>query len=122
ELESLQGLHNINYVGSDYRIYNSPLLSDISAISNLSEVLFLTLSNCDAITDLQPFSNLSQVLIFALGITGCDGITDLQGLANLSGISDTFVLTISNNNSLTSLHGLESFVNAKNLFIHDNDA
>ena len=63
-LERLQGLENLKYVRYALRLFSNPLLNDLSALENLTDVEDLTihdnigLTNLRGLENLGPFENL----------------------------------------------------------------
>ncbi len=56
-------------------------LTDIEALSDLTGLVYLTLSNCDKVSNLQPLAVLPDLRY--LDLSGCKQIQDLQPLVNL---------------------------------------
>ncbi len=106
-LTSLDGLDNLIEVTDEYRVYDCPMLTDISALSNFTKMYWLTIENCDAITNLNALSNLSTVEI-SLRISNNDSIENLQGLENLENVSGTLSFSGAGITSLQGLQNLES--------------
>lgn len=109
-LTSLHGLHNLSSVGLFYEIYDCPSLTNIDALSNLSEIYHLALNNC-GITNLQALSNATTVTN-ALILQNNAQLTDFQGLENLVNIEGGLFL---GGGAITSLNGLQNLVSAGSL-------
>lgn len=138
-LTSLAGLDSLKYIGGYLRILDNPLLSDISALSQLSALEYVSIYGCDSLPNLNGLQNLQTVggifikynaLITNLdefsNITYVDGLSlvnnpllnDLNGLSNLDSIK--YSILIQSNATLTSLDALSNIKKSKNLVIKEN--
>lgn len=115
-LTSLHGLHNLSSVGSSYAIYDCPSLTNIDALSNLSEIYHLALNNC-GVTNLQALSNATTVTN-RLVLQNNAQLTDFQGLENLVNIEGGLIL---GGGAITSLNGLQNLVSAGSLYLNNTN-
>lgn len=123
-LVSLDGLDNLTSVERQLNILDNDSLNDLSGLSSLVNVASsypqsFSFINNDNLTSLAgiPFSNLNTN--YNLSISHNDGIVDLSGL---EGITQIGFLSINNNDNLTSLSGLDNLISAERVRIWDNNA
>ncbi len=62
-------------------------ISDLSALSVMSELKHLVLEQCHQITDLSPLANLTNLQY--VNINDCENITSFNALLNCLGAGDT---------------------------------
>lgn len=120
-LSDIKGIANLSAVDVSQgvgfiKITNSPLLTDLSALNNITESTGIFLSNL-SIKDLTGLKNLENVKVIELD--GLNGLTDLSGLEK---IKTANTITISSNNSLLSLSGLEKIKTATTINIGSNNS
>ncbi len=87
---------------------NCKEITDLSPLSSLTNLFFLSIINCPGITDLSPLSSLSS--LSSLMIAYCPGITNLSPLSSLKNLRQIFLIDnpgIYNLSSLSSLPKLE---------------
>lgn len=114
-LQNLNGLDNLTNVTGEISISSNPLLTDISALGNISgNVLGITLTNLDALQNLNGLENIDAVSGF-LVINSNDALVNLNGLSGInsvgSDVTGVQALSIGSNAALTSLDGLEQLTN-----------
>lgn len=124
EIENFEGLNNLETTGAGLHISLNGSLVDFQGMENLQEVGgSLTISNCDS---LESFDGLQGVTTVYGGITlnSCPLITNFEGFDSLTqvvGSQSINEMRIYDNNSLTSLDGLENLTTiATNLRIEHN--
>ncbi|WP_396636077.1 T9SS type A sorting domain-containing protein [Maribacter sp. R77961] len=126
-LASLNGLQNLTAIGpaSDDGNVNDALtinlnnsLTDIAALSNLTELRGLQLSQLPVLTSLEGLHNLTEVFGFGIEIRSMDILENLNGIRSLNTVS---ALTINGLDSLNSLQGLENLTTATNLLRIENN-
>ncbi len=143
-LKNLQGLSNLKAVQGQIRIDQMENLSSLDGLGVLVEAGSIKIADNDnedfiSLAPLQGIERLTGNI--GLVITGNKNITTLEGigsltvkalwisetkLANLQGLEDVVVadsgeVTISDNELLTSLHGLSSVQTLSTLRVIDND-
>jgi len=108
-LNNLDGLNNLTYVGDVLIIDNNPSLTRIDGLSALNYIGGgVVLSDNDALTSLQGFG--IQYIGILLNIVGNNALHDLTGLETLHTIEGGY-LSISNNDGLVSLNGIQNIIN-----------
>jgi Leucine-rich repeat (LRR) protein len=79
-------LKSVNFTGTErltsLTIYACDKLSDISSLSNLTQLKVLYIIGCPEIKDLEPLAGLTQLT--SLDMSYCPQISDLQPLSNLT--------------------------------------
>ena len=115
-LQNLNGLNNLESVGSNLTITGHPLLTDLSALSNVHTIGGLSISDNDMLTTLDDFSSLTTLDIgnnYAnISIINNEKLASIAGLDNLSGaINGT--LGIGGNPLLTAIDGLNNITGAR---------
>ena len=136
---SLNGLHNINIVtDAELGIRYNKFLTDITALSGITEVPTLSVSQNNSLLSLQGLHNIQHVTNYVeilqhnqlVNLKGLNGLTSIGGqlqirlnnsLKNLTGLENlnkTGGLKIQSNNSLMNLDGLSGLTE---MFFLDND-
>ncbi|MEZ4931617.1 MAG: hypothetical protein R2788_05745 [Saprospiraceae bacterium] len=108
-ITNFSGLNNLTFIGSETFIFNNQSLTSLQGLDNLattsgSGTQTTSISNSPLLTDISSLSNLSDIGA-GLFILSNTGITDLTGLEN---IDNVWGLAINNNANLTSFNGLNS--------------
>jgi hypothetical protein len=107
-LESLDGLENLEVVNLGFSLANNPALVDITALEALQTTgrchygAGFSVVNNDALVSLEGFNIASPHTVI---VEDNDALADLEAL---SVVTDAFVLTVQNNDALTSLKGLRN--------------
>jgi hypothetical protein len=107
-LESLDGLENLETVGSSLQISSNPSLTDVSALSRLESIGGcygrggLWIFNNDALRD---FEGLSLDSVISVAVVGNDSLESLRGFETVTSVRRFIVR---NNDSLRNLEGLEN--------------
>ncbi len=82
-------------------------LTDIEALSDLTGLVYLTLSNCDKVSNLQTLAVLSELQY--LDLRGCNLLQDLQPLADLKVLEKLYL------SGCTQLQDLQALIKLKKL-------
>jgi len=110
---------DLEQVTGSITIAGNATLSTLDGFAQLTKVRTFSIQGNDQLSDISSVGQLSQ--ISALMITGNDALLDLSGLDTWMELRPN--LTVSNNASLTSLHGLENVQFAlQQIHIKDNPA
>ena len=105
QLVDLAGLENLTHVGGVLEVKNNPELTTLTALSGLTYVrLRIEIFNNDSLLSLSGLDGIESVT-GAVTIDQNDGLVSLAGLTSLEEVSS---LTISNNDALEHLDGLEA--------------
>lgn len=123
DLTSLNGLDRLQTVEFGIFIINSPILTDLSALSPIKSLEVLRMDNV-GVRDLTAFSNIENKSIGNLFLLNCARLESLQGSKwnQISGIQNPGILNITNNNLLTDIDALENVKLIKGtLIIRDNN-
>ena len=93
-------------------------ITDISVISNFSELSTLDMYCCEGITDISPLSNLTE--LYDLNIAYCKGITDISPLKNLKYIHKLYLgyLYFTDKNEASYMETISSLTNIDTLSIN----
>ncbi|QHI35705.1 hypothetical protein IMCC3317_10520 [Kordia antarctica] len=118
-LQSIQDLNNITYVGEIVTVIRNDALTSLTGFNTsiVIEGSQLIISGNPTITSLAGLEFLTS--INNLNIIANDGLTSLQGIQNITTILS---LIIRNNNALSSLNELSNVSSLNHLYIFDNDA
>ncbi len=120
-LISLEGLNNLSLISSFYLI-NNPLLLNLNGLNNLSTIRGrFEIQNNDALVNLIGLDSLSKVN-GAFNINSNDQLENFIGLNENLILGDYYGLSITFNNSLINLKGLEGISSAYSLIIRDNES
>lgn len=128
-LADIKGLRNLDTISDIILLQNNGVLNNLSPFDKINTVEYLTIENSPALTSLAAFHNLVSVpgaiTLDNTGLTdltGLEGLTkatrlniyfnenlvSLQGLNNITSIrGNSYPFTISRNNKLKTLAGLE---------------
>jgi len=82
-------------------------ISDISALSGLTQLTYLSLANCSFLTDLNPLARLTRLTF--VDLQGCRNLTDLTPLAGLTRLKTLHLencLYLMREDKLAALSGL----------------
>ena len=104
-LTNLEGLNELDTVKGLFSIQSNPILTDLSAIQQLSYVGELDISHNYELQNLPDFENLQSIPRNVV-LTGNPALQSISGLHNLRVLDGN--LLISENPLLTSLDGLDS--------------
>lgn len=116
-LTSLHGLESLTTLTIYLTIYNCPMLTDISALSNLTEVGGgFGIGFCDALTNLHGIENMS--VQFSIDIYYNASLVDITAFSSMTHSWD---LQIEGNQSLQSLAGLENLQSVDNDLVIGNN-
>ena len=116
---NLEGLNNVSIVNNtELAIRYNELLTDITALDNITEVPVLSISQNNSLTSLQGLHNIHTVTEYAEILQHAQ-LSDLQGLDNLKTIKGHLQIRL--NNSLTSLSGLDNLEKTGGLKIQSNN-
>ena len=128
DITSVDSLYNITKVMGELNIYQTNL-SDLNGLHNLDTVYYgVTVGWSHILSNLEGLNSLKAFGCYANGedcegatfrVYWCNGMTDLSGLESLK---DYGSLYLQNNESLTSLEGLDSITTAGNIRIEQCDA
>ena len=128
-LQNLNGLQGITkYYGSDSNIItellieNNKVLSDISALSNLSNVgsiESLIIKDNPLLLSLNGLQGISGNVIFNVFVDNNDSLLNLNGLNNITSCEEFKIIS---NENLSSFIGLESLEFTGSAEIRDNNA
>ncbi|WP_298553524.1 hypothetical protein [uncultured Algibacter sp.] len=143
DIKSLEGLENLTSSGLIHIDKNS-YLEDISSLSNLSLTRgfgfsfnpklkslngiqnshiksYFSIAYCNSLKNLPKFKNISSSLI-SLDINDNESLTSIEGLENLTQISDDGLgIKIINNINLASLKGLDNLKHIHGYFTIENN-
>lgn len=116
-LLNVDGLSSLVSVSGELNINNNTLLTDFSGLGSLTEVGTLLVDNNDALTD---FAMPSLVAVTGeMSITRNDGLITMMGLENLVSVANHMIIV--DNSSMISVDGLESLSSVgESLYIYDN--
>ena len=104
-LTKIDGFYSLDSVFSDLSISRVPNLSDINGLQNLRYIgQSIRLESLSSLTDLTGFRNVNFIG-FRLRLNGLPRIKNLDGLQRLTRLSR---LELTNNDSLTSLTGIQN--------------
>ncbi len=110
-LESLNGLNNIEKVWGETTIEWNQSLESLSGLDGVSELVgHVRIATNSSLQNLSGLDNLSEISN-GLFIFNNSSLADLSALANLASFNGSY-LTISSNQSLTTLYGLDNFDHA----------
>lgn len=135
-LTSLEGLDNVIQAPGTINLEFNTVLSDLSALSNITETEFLDIESNDSLLDFQGLEGLNLVKairvernlvlqsfqglnnleeVNGLTVIGNDALINFSGLENLRRISNNTLgnfgsLTVIGNSSLLSMDGLENLI------------
>ncbi|WP_020536461.1 DUF7619 domain-containing protein [Lewinella cohaerens] len=119
QLLNLEGLENLNTVGSLAAVSNSAL-ADFTGLEGLTEVTYLfTISGNEHLQSFAGLDNLASIGTRLLIIQN-DGLTNLQGLSSLASVGTDF--EIKDNDGLLSLSGIEQLTSIGGHVIIDKNA
>ncbi|WP_046755477.1 leucine-rich repeat domain-containing protein [Kordia jejudonensis] len=104
-LQTLSDLANITHIGNAIIIENNPSLTALQGFTNITSIYSLQITNNDQLTSLAGCENFTS--LNNLKIADNDGLTSLSGFNNAITVEAN--ITISGNNALTSLQGIEIF-------------
>lgn len=149
QLENIDGLKHMIFVGSDIYLVNNARLANIEGLRNLSTIKFglhiinnaslqsldglekieelpfgFELINDTSLSDIKGIRNLSSVGEIdypGSGVIIIDGNTSLKDLSAFSKITIADYLTISNNTLLPNLKGFDNLQVLKNILQIDNN-
>jgi len=116
ELVSLDLFEGLLPSLSILELINNPLLSDLSALNEQTEIFWIMLGSCPSLENLRDFSNLRSTDI--IGISDLDGLVDLEGLNKLT---SCISMQLSENEKLVSLQGLENLSEVLQFGIIENN-
>ncbi|WP_420379934.1 T9SS type A sorting domain-containing protein [Gilvibacter sp.] len=111
QLATLSGLEGLTQVFGILQIRNTPLISDLLPLSNLSgEIEELVVINNDLLTDLSGLEGLTAITSTGINIRDNDGLTSLNGLENITNetVMPLFPLNILNNSSLVDISAINN--------------
>jgi len=127
-LPNLNGLESIIHIdgydqGSFYAllIINNLILTDISALSNMSNsgvMEGLSIQNnplLNSLNGLQGFNNVITLINFINN----NSLTNFEGLNNITGVDD---LNIDNNDNIVNLNGLQNLTSSGSFYITNNNS
>lgn len=106
-LNSISGLENLNTIAGNFWLSNHPNLTSLSGLENLSQLGGVFIQLNDLLSDLSPLSNLSILDYLSIGFS--PNLTSLQGLEGIQSVTED--LAIINNPMLGDLSGLENILN-----------
>lgn len=107
-LANLNGLQNLQTVGTDLILREVEGLSTLAALSSLTSVGGeFTVRSCP---DLVEFNGVNNLMHVGLGmiIRDCESLTSIEGLSNLTFVGE--ILEVVENPVLTNLTGLENIM------------
>lgn len=114
-VKSLAGLEHVTSTTQIY-LYDDPLLADLSSLSNLKALTYLTASG----TALVNLHGLEAITAFGtLTLTDNPSLTSLDGLNHVEALNN---LELSSLPSLASLAGLEAMTRAGTVTLENNGA
>lgn len=117
DIDNLDGLNNLEYVGKGFDIRGAHNLLNVNALSNLKDGGFLAISGT-LLKDLEGLNNLQ----FTEGLSLQDN-SNLENIDALSSVKNMFgYINIQRNNSLKNIDGLRSVTIASGYHIRDNKA
>jgi hypothetical protein len=119
-LPNLVGFENINPINRNIQIENNQNLVSLQGLNFHSSIGSLRIVNNLSLSDLNNLQSVSNVN-GNLNILNNDSIIDLSFFNNLTTISNLFSFSISNNQNLTSLSGLDQLTSVGwSIIIADN--
>lgn len=117
---SLEGLNAVSAVtNTELAIRYNELLTDITALSNVTEAPALSISQNNSLTSLQGLHNIQTVTEY-VEILQHAQLPNLHGLDNLTSIRGHLQIRL--NNGLTSLSGLDNLEKTGGLKIQSNNS
>jgi hypothetical protein len=100
-LTDLDGIRNLDYIGSEISIVNNDNLTDLTGLSNISIIEnWLLISNNNLLPNLEGFENLTEIQGY-MEIENNDALSDISALENITSIGLDF--RIYDNDLLTNL-------------------
>ncbi len=116
-LTSLEGLNNLTEVSDQFSISNTGLI-EIDALSSLTTATRIIVRNNPDLINLDGLQSFTAALI-SVGVTENPSLVSIEGLSGISELS--FGLTIKDNVSLPNLIGLENLSNVTGPITIDNN-
>lgn len=110
-IQDISGIKNMQVL-KNLNLANNYLISDISVIRNLENIVSIDLSN-NKVRDLSPLSKQTNLLDLNLSYNDISDVTPLEDLVQLQKLK-------LNNNSITDVYPLIGLVNLNTLFISNN--
>ncbi len=104
-LISIVGFDNLTTLTNNLFLFDNPVLTDISSLSQLTNINGLTLIRC---TELETINWLSNLVDIGnnISITGCHSLTNIDALSNITSFSAYGNIKIWGNSLLENLNGL----------------
>ena len=116
DISNLAPLNSLESVSGNLTVVNSPNLTSLNGLSNITSVSQLRISDNASLTSIASLSNLSTIgSLLSIGYNSA--LTNLDGLENLTNPGN---VRISQNNALTSISGLQSLTEVYRLNISSN--
>ncbi len=123
KLSNLKGLDGLKYVGGEFKILSNNSLVNAEGLNNLSyiEVKLKFAGNAN-MTSLKGLENLRKInKVLEIGFIEGMGNPKLESIAALSNLKEVgYLLEIGNNDTLTSLEGLEGLEKVGTISIQRN--
>jgi hypothetical protein len=114
-ISDISGLSNLNAINGTFRVNNNTILSNLNGLQNLTTVAdFIIINNNVALTDISQLSGLTSINSTnssntGLAIFNCFSLTNLNGLQNVTNMNGKG-LSISNNSSLVNIDGISNII------------